>query len=199
MASSHRRSEEYELLRRTSSDSTAGSASDLEYGVPLTKPTLHQLRCLKFLENLSIRRRIAPIATLCATGWRLTKKRRHIHWSHLFCYGLVSCAGVISLLVLVTAVFWPSYTHLPHHYKALRKSCTESTEPGRGNVNNEKIFIAAAMYDPRGTLIGGDWGNALLDLVDLLGPDNVYVSVYENDADSAANLALDRLKERLNC
>ena len=122
-----------------------------------------------------------------------------MQWPQLCCYAIAFCAGVTFLLVLLTALFWPSYTHLPHHYKTLRKACTESTKPGRGNINNEKIFIAAALYDPGGTLVGGDWGNAILDLVDLLGPDNVYVSVYENDADSAANTALDKLKDKLDC
>ena len=47
--------------------------------------------------------------------------------------------------------------------------------------------------------MGGDWGNALLGLVDLSGPDNVYVSLYENDADSAAKSAPNMLRDTLNC
>jgi hypothetical protein len=66
-------------------------------------------------------------------------------------------------------------------------------------VNNEKIFIATALYDPRGALLGGDWGKAVLGLVELLGPENVHLSVYENDADAAANAALARFKDKLRC
>ena len=187
MASRTRCSEGYELLRRTSSDSVPASDSELEYGVSVEIP-----------EGVSIRSRIALIAAPFRAGRRSARTQRHTLWSRVCCYAIVPCAGTLLVLVLATAVFWPSYTHPPHHYHALRKSCTESTDPGRGNTNNEKVFIAAALYDPRGALVGGDWGSALLGLVDLLGPDNVYVSVYENGADSAANSALDRLKDRLD-
>lgn len=74
-----------------------------------------------------------------------------------------------------------------------------STIPGRGNVNKEKILIAAALYDPGGDLIRGDWGKAVRGLVELLGPDNVHLSVYENDADVAANEALEQFKSTLDC
>lgn len=98
-------------------------------------------------------------------------------------------------------LFWfslplPSGLHIPIlrlFIRALQKRCKESKELGRGNVNNEKIFLAATLFDPAGTLIGGRWGNAVLELVELLGPQNVYLSVYENDATSAVKVALERL------
>ncbi|KAF2815758.1 uncharacterized protein BDZ99DRAFT_565695 [Mytilinidion resinicola] len=82
---------------------------------------------------------------------------------------------------------------------ALQRRCSESSKPGRGNVHNEKVFIAAALYDPGGDLVGGDWGNAVLKLVELLGPENVHLSVYENDADPSANTALDTFRDKLSC
>jgi hypothetical protein len=35
--------------------------------------------------------------------------------------------------------------------------------------------------------------------VELLGPENVHISVYENDADTAANVALASFKDKLEC
>ncbi|KAF2763532.1 hypothetical protein EJ05DRAFT_482324 [Pseudovirgaria hyperparasitica] len=98
-------------------------------------------------------------------------------------------------LVLLTAVFRPSYTHPPPHYTELRRRCTGSQEPGRGNPHNEKVFIAASIYDHEGELLGGLWGKAMLELVDILGPQNVYLSIYENDADPNALDALSKFKE----
>jgi hypothetical protein len=72
-----------------------------------------------------------------------------------------------------------------------------SSEPGRGNVNKEMIFIAAALYDAVGELLNGASGHSVLGLVDLLGPDNVYLSIYENDADPAAIAALASFKSKV--
>ncbi|KAL8710623.1 MAG: hypothetical protein Q9220_004847 [cf. Caloplaca sp. 1 TL-2023] len=78
--------------------------------------------------------------------------------------------------------------------RVLSKRCKESKEPGRGNIHNEKIFIAASLYDPDGTLVGGSWTRAVLDLEELLGPENVYISIYENDATQQAKDALDSMR-----
>ena len=67
------------------------------------------------------------------------------------------------------------------------------------NLRDEKVFIAASIYDEGGTLTGGAWGEAMLELVDLLGPDNVYLSVYENDPDSLSKAALDDFESKVNC
>jgi hypothetical protein len=102
-------------------------------------------------------------------------------------------------LLIFVSMLRPSYTKLPAHYKELQKRASASREPGRGNVNNEKVFIAATLYDKGGELVGGEWGRNLLELVDLLGPDNVFVSLYENDPDSQAHDAMDAFKKQLKC
>ncbi|KAL8732649.1 MAG: hypothetical protein Q9166_002624 [cf. Caloplaca sp. 2 TL-2023] len=100
-------------------------------------------------------------------------------------------------IFIFTAAFRPSYSRLPDHYRALRRRCEESKEPGRGNFNNEKIFIAASLYDPEGTLVGGQWGSAILELVELLGPQNVHLSVYEDDASPQAKAALKSMEKKV--
>lgn len=102
-------------------------------------------------------------------------------------------------MIIITAIFNPSYTTRPAHYSALRKRALASRDPGRGNPENEKIFIAASIYDKGGKLASGPWGRALLNLIDLLGNRNVFLSIFENDAGQRAKDALFDLKDRVQC
>lgn len=104
-----------------------------------------------------------------------------------------------TVLIVFTAALRPSYSHPPDHYRVLRKRCKEAKEPGRGNVNSEKIFIAASLYDPEGTLVGNGWGDAVLQLVELLGPQNVHLSIYENDPTPQAKAALESMEAKVQC
>jgi len=99
----------------------------------------------------------------------------------------------------MVGTFFPSYTHEPEQYKALRRRIAASDVPGRANVNNEKIFVVSSIYDEQGELVSGAWGDAILGLVDLLGPDNVFLSIYENDADDKAQEQLDLYRSRVTC
>ncbi|RDL34422.1 Uncharacterized protein BP5553_07550 [Venustampulla echinocandica] len=51
---------------------------------------------------------------------------------------------------------------------------------------DEKVFIAANIID--GELIDGAWGKSLLDLVELIGKDRVYVSIYGGPTSALRNL-----------
>jgi len=106
---------------------------------------------------------------------------------------------LVASLIVVVGIFFPSYTHEPAQYKALRKRIGSSDAPGRANVNNEKVFVVSSIYDKEGGLVSGAWGDAILSLVDLLGPDNVFLSIYENDADEKAQKALDQYQSRVSC
>ena len=75
----------------------------------------------------------------------------------------------------------------------------ESKSPGRANPLNEKIFIAVSLYDQGGHLIDGSWGQSVLDLIDLLGHDNVFLSIYENDSGDGGTKALERFQDKVNC
>ena len=200
MVSRPRRSEEFELLRRTSSGSIPASDHDPDYDLPPRKgyaPRRHWFAQLG--AKLHFRRQITPLSAICASWCRSMGKRRPMQRSQLCCYIIASCAGLLLLSVLFAALILPSYTNLPPHYKSLRDACLESSIPGRGNIHNEKVLVAAALHDPGGSLLRGDWGKSVMGLVELLGPDNVHLSVYENDADPTANEALEQLKSKLNC
>jgi hypothetical protein len=188
-----RRSEGYRLLTRTSSDSTHASDTGLGYDAsPPKRPR-----------------------TLRLPGWSYFQRRPTLFWAiqnrislpsrkrqacyRILCYVLAAVVCFTIILIFLTALFQPSYTYLPAHYKALQKICSASPESGRGNINNEKVFIAAALYDPGGSLLDGAWASSVLSLVDLLGPDNVHLSIYENDADEAAKAALHRFKSKVSC
>ena len=97
----------------------------------------------------------------------------------------------------VIAILRPSYTNPPAHYKSLEQHVLSSADHGRGNVKNEKIYIAANIINEK--LIRGPWGASLHELVDLLGEDNVFVSIYENDSGKASGDALRELQQDLKC
>ncbi|OOF99133.1 glycosyltransferase family 69 protein [Aspergillus carbonarius ITEM 5010] len=140
------------------------------------------------------------VPLLWVTGAVRRRIRRCIFKSSLTVRGIVTFL-ICTLLGLITFTFafWPSYTHLPPHYRALRAAVQHSTAPGRGNPYNSTVFIAVSLYDKSGILAGGAWGQSLLDLIDMLGPDRVHLSIYENDSGPAGEEALQQLADRVPC
>ncbi|KAF6814191.1 hypothetical protein CPLU01_14459 [Colletotrichum plurivorum] len=108
---------------------------------------------------------------------------------------------IFVLLILVTTpVFFPSYTRHPKHYKALRKRCLVSDSLSScANPHNEKVFIAASLFDPDGKLAGGEWAKNVLDLIHMIGEENVFLSIYENDSGEQGTAALEELKKNVPC
>ncbi|KZF19548.1 glycosyltransferase family 69 protein [Xylona heveae TC161] len=97
---------------------------------------------------------------------------------------LIFIPVVVLALVVLTALFNPSYVHRPPHYVG-------------ANPHNEKVFIAANIVDAG--LIRGAWGEALLHLIEQLGPENTYLSIYENDSGSDTREALSELRQKVKC
>jgi hypothetical protein len=112
---------------------------------------------------------------------------------------LIILPSLAVVTILLVAVFYPSYSHPPHHYDVLRAHALISTNPGRINIHDEKIFIASSIYDKQGRLASGPWAQNLLDLIDLLGPENVFLSVFEDDPDSLARISLEHFSKRVSC
>lgn len=104
-----------------------------------------------------------------------------------------------AFLVLVAGIFFPSYTNRPAHYVELQQRAANGTEPGRANPYSEKVFIAASLYEDKGQLTSGGWGRSVLELIDLLGPDNVHLSIYEDNPTEAAALSLDSFRANVTC
>jgi hypothetical protein len=107
--------------------------------------------------------------------------------------------NVFWIFVFLTAIFRPSYTQLPKHYQLLKNQILQESIKGRGNLDNQKVFIAASVYDKDGRLVDGAWGHAILNLIDMLGSDNVFLSIYENDGDIEAQSALKRFESKVPC
>ncbi len=106
---------------------------------------------------------------------------------------------ILLALVLLTAIFRPSYTRPPAHYHALRDRVLRSEDYGSANPENQKIYIAASIYDEGGHLLGGTWGEAVLELIDILGNRNVYLSVYENTAGELAQVRQFEFERKIQC
>lgn len=107
--------------------------------------------------------------------------------------------AVILTIVIITGLVRPSYTQLPGQYQALRSRALATQEQGRANPNSEKVFIAASIYDKGGRLLHGHWGIAILNLIELLGYENVFLSIYGNDNGPDAGIALRDFEKKVKC
>ncbi|KAH8696083.1 cryptococcal mannosyltransferase 1-domain-containing protein [Talaromyces proteolyticus] len=114
-------------------------------------------------------------------------------------YYLHVLLGFVAALIVFTFLFRPSYSRPPPHYRTLQHAIQQSQAPGRGNPHNEKVFIAINLYDKGGSLARGKWGQAVLELIDLLGEDNTYLSIYENDSGYEAEHALWEFDKQVKC
>ncbi|MCJ1419015.1 hypothetical protein MMC32_005366 [Xylographa parallela] len=134
-----------------------------------------------------------------SNGYPTSGKRQNSGWAQLLSTTKIAAIvlGALVVLSLLRAIAYPSYQAPPAHYWNLRDVVTSSSHPGRGNPNNEKVFIATNMV--KEDLIRGAWGNAVLELVTLLGEENVFLSVYENDSGQGTIDALKELRSNIRC
>ena len=116
---------------------------------------------------------------------------------HTLLRSIADVLAFLFLLSILRAIIFPSYQTPPAHYDTLRNAVLASSQPGRGNPHAEKIFIAANIL--KEDLIRGVWGEAVLELVDLLGEENVFVSIYENDSGPGTAEALKEFRNKLRC
>lgn len=195
--------DEYELGTRSSLDSQGTFDLDEADFESQAIPRFRRLSSRwPFLSRLlsstySGYQRLRPSRPFVSTSTRPTCLRRFL--VRRACFYLHVVAGIIFALVIFTSIFRPSYTRPPSHYASLRDAVQKSNLPGRGNPRSEKIFIAASLYDPDGGLAKGKWGADVLDLVNLLGPDNVFLSVYENDSGTEGERALREWEANVPC
>lgn len=187
----HSEQNSYQLVSRASSDSRSRSPSvdDEEEGTDERPSPFSNLLWLP--ERLRF-----PRYALLPGSRRPRRPRRRCRLAY---WAMLGVPYILMLLVVAVSLVRPSYTHQPAHYRELEKRMMQSREPGRGNVNNEKVFIAASIYDHDGNLLGGRWGEQILELIDLLGPSNVYLSIYENDPDPRAQVALEEYRKQVKC
>lgn len=109
---------------------------------------------------------------------------------------------ILSLVVIALSVLFifPSHINSPPPYRRLERRCAgPSPSSGCANPHNEQVFIVASIYDKNGDLLGGQWGQQLLDVVHLVGAENVFVSIYENNNAPAGTAALNNFRDRLPC
>lgn len=201
--------DDYELVERNSSESNdTFNLDDADFesqGLTSTSYVHNQPR--HFPKSLL---QLVPLR-LRAAFTRRRFQQRHKQSSHRRYRGLVrpsrrriclvlgGIIGILGVLLVLAAVFRPSYTKPPAHYQTLKSRILESSEDGRGNPYKQKIFIATTIFDKGGHLVNGEWGKALLHLINILGSDNVFLSIYENDSGSEAHEALEAFKRQVLC
>ena len=207
MSSKYLRAEEYELNCETSRESR--DTFDSENGDQAESHLLPQREHSPDPPRsfYSILRAVVPSTWGRRMPGRLTRTKRPHRTRHRTCFRGSAVRKLVHFFyafllvlfstVLVGALFYPSYTYLPRHYQQLRDQVKSSSQPGRGNPRNEKVFIAASIRDRHGRLAKGVWADKVLQLVELLGPDNVFLSIYENDAGPVGKAALQELDERV--
>ncbi|KAL4995080.1 cryptococcal mannosyltransferase 1-domain-containing protein [Aspergillus recurvatus] len=132
-----------------------------------------------------------------APAFTQSRSYRRVLFRLAYCVFVVLSA--ILVLVLLFSTCFPSYTRPPPHYSSLRNQVLKLDHSGRGNLRNETVFIAASLYDPHGHLARGHWASSVLQLIDLLGEDKVFLSIYESDSGDEGESALKELDARVPC
>lgn len=137
----------------------------------------------------------------CLSRRRRTKRR-------LFGLLLKSFISFVFSLFIFTPLLLPSYHQPPAHYDELVAQCqarSDGPEQGLDRLNgcanplDEKVFISVSLYDKDGRLAAGSWGKSVIKLIHLLGPGNVFISIYENNSGHGGATALEQLRELLPC
>lgn len=184
----HRAAHEYELLPRTSLDTE--ESHELEEAP----------RDPSWLRRFSSRfQGVSKLSDRAVYTHYVTPRRRKRSALRLIYWSIFSVPYILVFLVLFAGIFFPSYTVRPAHYQELRQRALTSDQPGRANPHNEKVFIAAALSEEKGHLTSGGWGKAVLQLIDLLGPNNVHLSVYEDNADQETKQSLAQFRQNVTC
>jgi ZIP family zinc transporter len=126
----------------------------------------------------------------------VTPRRRKRSILRLVYWSVFAVPYILLFLVLFTGIFFPSYTVRPAHYNDLRQ---RAIRHGRANPHNETVFIAASLAEKKGDLTSGAWGKEVLQLVDLLGHENVHLSIYEDNPDPQTKRSLAAFREMVKC
>jgi hypothetical protein len=188
MSFKHRRSAaNYELLPRDSLEDDTKDYDELHVPPP------------SWLSRIASALHITKFSNRAVYAHYVTPRRRKRSVLRVLYWTIFSFPYVCIVLVLIASIFFPSYTVRPAHYNELRQRALASTEPGRANPYSEKVFIAAALYEEKGSLVAGAWGKAVLQLIDLLGPEHVHLSIYEDNADLETKQALVEFRQTVPC
>jgi hypothetical protein len=173
MVMNRRHDESQRLVRDSSPD---GGSSDFE----LDDFDVHAFKDQRYTPRFSLSA-LLP----CRRSRSSTSRLPRPSWLRRSLSRLAAACALLYLAVLIlTPIFNPAYSTRPAHYTGT-------------NPNNEKVFIAANIVDE--ALIRGPWGQAVVELVERLGEDNVFLSIYENDSGEGTAAALNELKDKVRC
>lgn len=183
------------LLSRSSLDSPFDSSDEIFVGKPRRRLSLWT----RFMRAACNPRQYFTNIASNPFGLRINRRpSSRIARALIFLLNLAGILIFILILISITdAILYPSYAHPPEHYELLEKTVQLSTRPGRRNPRLDKIFIASNIINPE--LINGHWRDSMLQLIDYLDPENVFVSIYENDSGPETVEALQEFEKKLKC
>lgn len=69
----------------------------------------------------------------------------------------------------------------------------------RRNHSIGKVFIAVNLYQSERLLRDGSWTRTMMELIDQIGPNNVYLSIFENNSTDATPQLLQDFEKKLKC
>lgn len=138
------------------------------------------------------------IKSLCYQS-RIRSTGQHRNWFEKTLIGLFATVSSVVCIAVLVAIFSPSYTRLPPHYEVLKRRCLGSNDTGRANIRHERVYIASILYDPGGHIIEGSYGRSILKLIELLGPQNTFLSIYQSDSGISGGEALKKFESKIQC
>lgn len=198
-SSSYSEDESYTLLHQVAAVGTTrksecdGLSSKLVSG---TTSLLYQFMSIPIAIWLTFQSSSRHLGHLPRSSRLRSRVRRYCKVS---LWAFVALLATILLTWMVAVFSLPSFVTPPKHYQDLRLRAIASSEPGRGNPAREKVFIAAILHDPEGDLLSGSYSQHILELINLLGPDNTFLSIYESDSGELGRAAIDEFRRKVSC
>lgn len=88
---------------------------------------------------------------------------------------------------------------LPRHYREQNGSTVNPYLSGHRNMSMERIFVAASLHGDENDITLAPWIQALLDLVDIIGHRNMFLSIYEDGPAPFSDPALEDFSAIVKC
>ena len=105
---------------------------------------------------------------------------------------------IITVLIIIITLI-ATFLHTNVRLAKEDLSIHDSTEPGKAGISRQKIFIVSALYERQGDWELGPWVQSLLDLIETIGPEDVFLSIHENGPSQLSVTTFQKFSELIMC